>query len=154
MGYKFSFSETLELRSEIAEKQNKLEWLKEKEKELPVLEQKMREYQKAYSGPDSISVRDKLTAYISEYSEKNNCLVTEIPLKTSYRNDGMKIQTNTFTIKGNFKELLVLLNSLEAKFKFNARIMSAKFHTLVDVQQKRKNLFLTIVTQSFQQKSS
>jgi len=153
-GYRFSFSDTIELKNEIIEKEQKLSWLKEKEKELPILKAKMNEFERAYSNNDSLAVRDKLTAYISEFAEENGCLVTEIPNNSSFNNDNLNVQTNTFTIRGNFKELLNLLFTLENNYKYVAKIMSAQFYTVKDQQAKKKNLYLTIITQSFEQKKS
>lgn len=154
VGYNFSFSDTFVLKSEITEKEQKLNWLKEKEKELPALKAKMAEFEKAYAKDDSLAVRDKLTAYISEFAEQNECLVTEIPTNSSFNNDNLNVQTNTFTIKGDFKRLLTLLNTLETKHKYLAKIMSAQFYTVTDMQAKKKNLYLTLITQSFEQKKS
>lgn len=152
IGYQFSFSDTFKMVSEIQEKEQKLTWLKEKEKELPALKAKMIEFEKAYSKNDSMAVRDKLTAFISDFAENNNCLVTEIPTNSSFKNDNLNVQTNTFTIKGNFKNLLSLLYKLEIDYKYVAKIMSTKFYSLRDLQKKNKNLYLTIITQSFEQK--
>lgn len=153
IGYKFSFSDTFTMMKEIDEKQEKLRWLKEKEKELPALKAKMAEFERAYSKSDSSAIRDKLTAYISDFAENNECLVTEIPVNSSFKNDNLNVQTNTFTVKGNFHNLLSLLYELENKYKYVAKIMSAKFYTIKDLQTKRKNLYLTMVTQSFEQKT-
>lgn len=153
IGYQFSFSDTFTIMNEITEKQDKLKWLKEKEKELPALKAKMAEFEKAYSKNDSTAVRDKLTACISDFAENNECLVTEIPVNSSFKNDNLKVQTNTFTIRGNFYNLLSLLYKLEGEYKYVAKIMSAKFYTIKDLQTKRKNLYLTMVTQSFEQKT-
>lgn len=153
IGYQFSFSDTFTVMNEITEKQDKLKWLKEKEKELPALKAKMAEFERAYSKNDSMAVRDKLTAYISDFAENNECLVTEIPVNSSFKNDNLKVQTNTFTVRGNFHNLLSLLYKLEGEYKYVAKIMSAKFYTLKDLQTKRKNLYLTMVTQSFEQKT-
>ena len=153
IGYRFSFSDTFTLVSEIKAKEQKLAWLKEKEKELPALQAKMAEFERAYSKGDSIAVRDKLTAYISDFAEKNNCLVTEIPVNSSFKNDNLNVQTNTFTIKGNFNNLLLLLNRLENDYKYVSKIMSARFFSLRDMQSKKKTLYLTMVTQSFEQKT-
>ena len=154
IGYKFSFSDTFVLKNQIKEKEEKLKWLKEKEKELPILKAKMAEFDKAYAKNDSSAVRDKLTAYISEFAEENTCLVTEIPTNSSFKNENLKVQTNTFTVKGNFKDLLTLLYTLENDYKYIAKIMSAQFYTVKDIQAKKKNLYLTIITQSFEQKKS
>jgi hypothetical protein len=151
-GYKLSFSDTFTVMDEIAEKEKKLLWLKQKQKELPALRAKMVEFEKAYSKNDSSSVRDKLTAFISDFADRNNCLVTEIPLNSSFKNANLKVQTNTFTVKGNFRNLTTLLYLLEADYKYVSKIMSTRFFTIRDMQTKKKNLYLTLITQSFEQK--
>ncbi len=151
IGYKFSFSDTFQMLNQIEEKKEKLGWLKEKEKELPMLKAKMAEFERAYSKNDSVAVRDKLTAYISDFAEKNDCMVTDIPSNSSFNNDNLRVQTNTFTIKGSFHHLLSLLYKLETDYKYVSRIMSSKFYSTRDVQSKRKNLSLTIISQSFEQ---
>lgn len=154
LGYQFSFSDTLQLKEDIAEKEKKLEWLKEKEKELPQLEAKLREFEASYSKADSLGVRDRLTAFISEFAEKNMCLVTEIPTNSSFMGDKLKVQTNTFTVKGVYKNLLKLLYALEYEKKYLAKVMSARFYTVKELQGKSKQLYLTIITQSFEQEKS
>ena len=152
LGYRFSFSDTFEVMGQIKEKQQKLDWLKEKEKELPALKAKMKEFEKAYSKNDSTSVRDKLTAYISDFAEKNSCLVTEIPKNSFFTNDKLNVQTNSFTVKGNYFNLLSLLYIIENEHKYVSKIMSARFFSIKDLQTKKKNLYLTMITQSFEQK--
>lgn len=147
-GYKLSFYMTFELRSEIKQKEEKLTWLKDREKELPFIRSKMALIEEAYTN-DSISIRDKLTAYISDFAENSGSVVTEIPEYSEYRNANLNIQTNVFTIKGQFNELVRLIYELESKFKVTAKIMSARFFSIKDMQTKRKNLYLTLVTQSF-----
>ncbi len=151
IGYQFSFSDTFVLASEIKNKEQKLGWLKEKEKELPALKAKMQEFEQAYSKGDSSAVRDKLTAYISDFAEKNSCLVTEIPVNSSFKNENLNVQTNSFTVKGNFYNLLRLLHTLETDYKYVSKIMSARFFSVKDLQTKKKNLYLTLITQSFEQ---
>jgi hypothetical protein len=153
IGYQFSFSDTFVIIGEIKVKEQKLQWLKEKEKELPALKAKMEEFENAYSKDDSSAVRDKLTAYISDFAEKNNCLVTEIPNNSSFKNDNLHVQTNTFTIKGNFYNLLSLLYKMENEYRYVSKIMSARFLSVRDLQTKKKNLYLTLITQSFEQKN-
>ena len=153
LGYKFSFHNTFTVMGEISEKAEKLAWLKEKESEIPFLKSKMALLEEAYTS-DSISIRDKLTAFISDFAENNGCVVTEIPSFSAYTSGNLNIQTNTFTVKGHFNELASLLMALESKFKVSAKVMSARFYSIKDMQTKRKNLYLTLVTQSFNQKES
>lgn len=149
-GYRISFRKTFELRGEISEKEKKIEWMKEKEKEIPFLKAKMEMIETADSG-DSSSIRAKLTSYISDYAELNSCIVTEIPVFSNYKNNHLNIQTNRFTVKGSFHALLPLLHELETKYDLSTRVVSAKFYSLKDMQTKRKQLYLNLITQSFKQ---
>jgi Tfp pilus assembly protein PilO len=153
LGYKLSFHNTFTVIDEISQKEEKLKWLKEKESEIPFLKSKMALIEEAYTN-DSTSIRDKLTAFISDYAESNSCVVTEIPTFTAYVSDNLYIQSNTFTVKGRFNELASLLKAIESKFRVSAKVMSAHFYTIEDMQTKRNNLYLTLITQSFNQKES
>jgi hypothetical protein len=154
LGYQFSFSDTFRIRKEIENRETRLQWLKQKEKEIPALKAKMEEFEKVYARGDSSSVRDKLTAYISDFAEKNNCLVTEIPHSVSFKNNNLRVQTNTFTIKGSFHQLLNLLHKMENEYKYLSRIMSARFFSVRDMQTKKRYLYLTMTTQAFEQKNN
>lgn len=151
LAYQIVFSKTIQLFKDTTVKKEKLDWLKEKEKEIPELQNQMNLLNKAYNSSDSSSIRDQLTAYISDYAEANNCLVTEIPEKNLYNGSQLNVQTNKFVIKGNFKSLLQLLYLVETNYNYSAKVVSLKFHSVVDLQTKRTNLYLTIITQSFKQ---
>src|ERR1700741_3104335 len=84
MAYNIVFSRTFKLYKETSASKQKLSWLKEKEKEIPALQSQMNLLDKAYNTADSSSIRDQLTAFISDFAEQNNCIVTEIPEKSFY----------------------------------------------------------------------
>lgn len=148
VGYKVSFYKTFELRSEIRQKQEKLAVLKEKEKELPFIRSKMALIEEVYTN-DSIPIRDKLTAFISDFAENSGAIVTEIPKYSDYKKASLNIQTNIFTVKGKFNDLVSLIYELEARFKVSAKIVSARFFSTKEMQTKHKNLYLTLAIQSF-----
>lgn len=150
-GYRLSFGKTIALRREIAEKEKKIAWLRDKEKEIPFLKSKMALVEKVYAAGDSTSLRDKLTAFISDFAVNNRCTVTEIPKHSTFRNGNISVETNMFTIEGRFSDLLSLEYEVESRFRILARIMSARFFSVKDLQTKHKNLYLTIITQSFNQ---
>ena len=151
LAYKFSFSKTIKLYSETKIKQDKLAWLKEKEKEIPALQAQMALLNRAYNASDSSSIRDQLTAFISDYAEEHGCLVTEIPEKSFYSSSQLNIQTNKFVIKGEYKPLLQLMLNVETHYNYTAKVVSAKFHSIKDLQTKQTHLYLTLITQSFRQ---
>ena len=109
LAYQIVFSNTIKLYKDITVKKEKLEWLKEKEKEIPELQNQINLLNKAYSSTDSSSIRDQLTSYISDYAEENSCLVTEIPEKNLYNGSQLNVQTNNFVVRGTFNSLLKLL---------------------------------------------
>jgi hypothetical protein len=150
-GYQLSFSKTMALRQENAEKGKKIAWLREKEKEIPFLRSKMALVEKLYASGDSASLRDKLTAFISDFAVNNRCTVTEIPRHSTFYNGNISVETNVFTVEGHFTDLLSLEHEVENRFRILARIMSARFFLAKDLQAKHKNLYLTLITQSFNQ---
>lgn len=153
IGYTMIFSDTIELFSEVKQKQEKLNWLKEKEKEIPVLQSQMALLDKAYLANDSSSIRDQLTEHISDFAEKNNSIVTEIPKNEFYTHSQLNVQTNQFIIKGNYFNLLKLLRTLEIEYRYSAKVVSAKFYSVKDIQTKQTHLYLSLLTQTFQQQS-
>lgn len=151
MAYQFAFSKTISLFKETKLKHKKLAWLKEKEKEIPVLQSQMALLNKAYNTSDSSSIRDQLTAFISDFAEQNNCVVTEIPKKSFYSSSQLNVQTNKFVIKGKYHQLLQLLNAVEINYNYTAKVVSVKYYSIKDIQAKHTNLYLSLITQSFRQ---
>ena len=151
LAYAIVFSKTVTLFKETKVKKEKLIWLKEKEKEIPVLQSQMALLDKAYNSSDSSSIRDQLTAFISDFAEDNDCVVTEIPAKSFYSSSQLNIQSNKFVIKGQYKSLIQLLLNVETHYNYTAKVVSAKFHSIKDLQTKKTNLYLTLITQSFRQ---
>lgn len=151
IAYNMVFVKTITLFKETKIKTEKLSWLKEKEKEIPLLQSQMALLDKAYNASDSSSIRDQLTAFISDFAEQNNCTVTEIPEKSFYSSLELNVQTNKFIIKGNFNQLLQLLHAMEKHYNYTAKVVSAKFYSTKDLQTKKTNLYLAIITQSFKQ---
>lgn len=154
LAYLIVFSKTISLYTETKNKQEKLLWLKEKEKEIPALQSQMALLDKAYNSKDSSSIRNRLTAFISDFAERNNCVVTAIPEKSLYSKSQLNVQTNQFVIKGNYNQLLQLLFSLEKEYNYTAKVVSVKFYSLKDLQTKHTNLYLALTTQSFKQQSN
>jgi hypothetical protein len=148
--YKLSISKTIETEGNINEKEEKLAWLKAKEKEIPLLKKNISLINKICR-EDSVSIRDRLTSFISDYAESNNCTVTEIPHAIKYKSNNIAVETNLFTIKGNFKDLIQLENLLEKEFNVIAKVLSARLFCIQETQSKKKNLYLSVITQSFNQ---
>ena len=149
VAYKFSFSQTLDNRKESSEKEKKIAFFKTREKEIPVLKKKLAHIEQLVKNSHAAPVRDRLTAFISAYAENNDCTVMEIPHAEFYKSAGNFIETNTFAIRGRFKTLLSLEHLLEKTFKSTARIMSVRYQALSNHRKKTKELYLTIITQSF-----
>ena len=154
LAYAIVFSRTVSLFKETKVKTEKLAWLKEKEKEIPVLQSQMALLDKAYNSADSGSIRDQLTAFISDFAEQHQCVVTEIPEKSFYSSSQLNIQTNKFVVKGTYHQLLQLLNAVEAQYNYTAKVVSVKYYSIKDLQTKQTNLYMALITQSFRQHES
>lgn len=152
-GYRLSFKDTISVYKDIQVKKERLKWLTEKEQEIPKIREKMKHVEMVYAKQDSVAIRDRLTAFISSYAEKNRCTVVEIPANTLFENQNMNVQTNIFTLKGRFIDLLPVVYQLETEFRFISKIMSVKFYVSKDLHSKKRVLFLTIFTQAFEQKT-
>jgi hypothetical protein len=151
LAYVLSYSKTISLFKDAKIKQEKLMWLKEKEKEIPVLQSQMALLDKAYNSSDSSSIRDQLTAFISDFAEEHDCVVTEIPEKSFYSSSQLNIQSNKFVVKGRYNSLLQLMLNVETHYNYTAKVVSAKFQSIQDLQTKQTHLYLTLITQSFRQ---
>lgn len=151
LAYVIVFSKTIALFKDTKVKQEKLSWLKEKEKEIPLLQSQMALLDKAYNSADSSSIRDQLTAFISDFAEQHDCVVTEIPEKALYANSQLNIQTNKFVIKGKYHQLLQLLDAVETNYNYTAKVVSVKYYSMKDLQTKQTHLYLAMITQSFRQ---
>ncbi len=151
LAYLIVFSKTIALFKDTKVKQEKLTWLKEKEKEIPLLQSQMALLDKAYNSGDSSSIRDQLTAFISDFAEQHECVVTEIPQKTLYASSELNIQTNKFVVRGKYHQLLQLLDAVETNYNYTAKVVSVKYYSTKDLQTKQTNLFLAMITQSFRQ---
>jgi 5-methylcytosine-specific restriction endonuclease McrBC GTP-binding regulatory subunit McrB len=151
LAYVIVFSRTFALFKETKQKTEKLAWLKEKEKEIPLLQSQMALLDKAYNSSDSSSIRDQLTAFISDFAEQHECMVTAIPEKSLYASSQLNVQTNKFVIRGKYNQLLQLLNAVETNYNYTAKVVSAKYYSVKDLQTKQTNLYLAMITQSFRQ---
>jgi hypothetical protein len=151
LAYLIVFSKTIALFKDTKVKHEKLTWLKEKEKEIPLLQSQMALLDKAYNSGDSSSIRDQLTAFISDFAEQHECVVTEIPQKTLYASSELNIQTNKFVVRGKYHQLLQLLDAVETNYNYTAKVVSVKYYSTKDLQTKQTNLFLAMITQSFRQ---
>ena len=78
LAYVIVFSKTIALFRDTKGKQEKLSWLKEKEKEIPLLQSQMALLDKAYNSADSSSIRDQLTAFISDFAEQHDLSLIHI----------------------------------------------------------------------------
>lgn len=148
--YKFSLSETINLLNLTNKNEEKLSWLKSKEKQIPFIKANLTKYENAYSGNELIFVREKLTKYISDFANKNNgCIVVEIPVNNFINIENLIVETNAYTVKGNYHQLLKLLSEMELNFKYLAKIVNIRFFVSTDRNFNKKQLFITIITQTY-----
>jgi hypothetical protein len=71
-------------------------------------------------------VQDALLSIVTRYSLENKILLREFPRSTLTSDKNMLIETNVFTVEGNYNHLLLLAYLLEQKQRVG-RLSSLKF---------------------------
>ena len=84
-----------------------------------------------------------LLGIVSAYCQKNNIILKEFPKALSSRENELLIETNVFTIQGDFIKLLNLVYQLEQKNKIG-KLASLKFQRKKDNETKNTTLLATV----------
>lgn len=80
---------------------------------------------------------------ISDFCKKNNLILASFPTATKVKKKDFFIYTNEVTIKGNFVDLIQLLNFLETTPNIG-RISSVHYKKRKDLTTKKEELFMTM----------
>lgn len=98
----------------------------------------------AYAGGD---VQQALLGIASAWCQEKGVLLREFPQTIFSEEKDLRIETNVFTVEGDFKKLLGLVYELEQKQKVG-KLASVNFQMRKDPKTKTKNLTVTIYVQN------
>jgi hypothetical protein len=129
-------------RSEIAKAQQAPSMIKSLNEELNT----MNTFLDAYVS-DSTGDEDRFIEVITNFCQKNNVTLKELPKVIETEEQKFTVQTNVVIAEGSYKDLLRLIYQLEKKEKVG-RIVSAQFKSYINNKTKRLTLSLTIYLQN------
>ena len=149
--YTLAVKKTFEEKSTCEEKQKTLEFSKDLDNKLAQIKMELVKLERVTGQkPDSSKkVIALLLESISEYCNKNGCILKEIPRPIYSKDPNFDIETNVITVEGDYAQLLNLLYLLEQKEKSGGRLSSLYFSTKKNNNTKRINLELTMYFQEF-----
>ena len=96
---------------------------------------------------DTVKNHEYLLDVVSEFCQRHQLTVKELPYKNVTSEKGFVIETSVLTVEGNFSELLLLVNELETKHKLG-RLSSVSFKSYQDNRRKKTILGLVIYLQN------
>ncbi len=147
----FGFARTTELKgqlnhraAQLAEIQDAPFQLNRIRQELEMLEGKLGKVGGEESGTQLIRI-------VGNFSNRNNLLLHEFAPRHAFDKDGILIETQKITVKGSFKNSLLLLSQLEKSPEIG-NLRSVSFESQTDMRSGKKELFTSYYLQSVQRK--
>lgn len=108
---------------------------------------KVLEQQAGLKSEGEINFQENLLRVITKYSSEQHTIIRSIPQKSIYKDKGLSIETNEFTMEGSYSKLLDLLYTLEQKERIG-RVAAVRFRKETDLQTKRSALMATYYIQT------
>jgi len=100
---------------------------------------------------DGPNYSEKLLELVTRYCQDNNIVLREFPEINTAEKDDLLIETNRFTISGNYSALLKLVYILEQKNKLG-KIAAVNYKTQKDFKTKETVLTATVYLQNIKKK--
>jgi hypothetical protein len=154
--YSFSISDTLDLRNECAEKEQKLVLSRSLENKMLLLRAQTTDLDNIIGEmPDtSRKVMDLLLDNVTFFCSESSSILKEIPGNHTAIDANFEIESNFITVQGTFRNLLNLVYLLEQKKKTGGRVSSINFYSKKDNNTKKTALFLTITVQHYKKRNN
>jgi hypothetical protein len=152
--YQFAISKTVDLYRRNNELNAKLAEAVNTPQQVDAIHKRLKALDKLIPSrkTDSVgSVHDTLLSVLSQYCKENSVLLKSFPETSTYEEGSFEIETNSFTLQGNFIPLLRLVYLLEQKERIG-KISSLNFQSAKDYDSKRTVLPLTVYLQTVKNK--
>lgn len=147
--YGFAVSNTLQAKSECERLQLQLDSATGAPERLASLRAKL-EQLNVISGTSETAqsdstVHEELLNLVSEYCGEHALVLREFLLPVEYEQEDWHVETHPFTVEGNFREIVLLLEYLRKQVP--GKPVSADIHTRTDPKLKVTSLLVTIYVQ-------
>ena len=142
--YKLAISETLSSMTQCAELEQQVQGLENIPARINDLKKKIRTTQSYTS--NQTGKQKELLEIVSSYCEKEHLVLREFPKVEREIKENLEVETNRFTVQGEFPSLLKLVYDLEQKDQVG-RIASVNYRLQKDPKTKSTSLCAEIYVQ-------
>ncbi len=150
LAYKWAFSKTITLYVQNRQLENRVKEADNAPARFSALRSKLSAINHVIETRQTDSVQgvhDFLLATLSRYCKENNTVLKSFPETSVYRQGDFEIETNSFTVQGDFISLLKLVYLLEQKER-TGKVSSVVFQSGKDNDLQRTVLTATVYLQT------
>ena len=152
--YFLGIKKTINLRSDIKEKQQKLILAKDLDGKVSLIRAKLKKIDKLIGNDmdSSSKVIDVILEDITTYCNTQGCTLREIPVMHEASDANFDIETYFITVEGPYKQLLNLIYLLEQKKNGSGRLSSCLLYSKKNNATKKLSLEATLYIQQYNKK--
>lgn len=145
LAYNLAFTETIAAYKEYQKLKEQLVLASDAPRQNQILEQKLQVFDKNINSNQESenNVQDKLLETVTAFCLERNIVLREFPRTEQVVENDFIVETNIFSVEGDFVKLVQLIYNLEQKVKLG-KVASVLYHTKKDLKNKRLNLIATI----------
>jgi hypothetical protein len=149
ISYKMVFGKTLTLYKESKSFELRLEEIKGVPEKSARLRHQLAQIDALLSKQTTkgINRQDALLNLVTQYCQENKTVLREFPQAISSQDKEMILETNIFTVEGDFVKLLNLAYQLEQKYKIG-KLSSCRFSSKTDPRTNTTSLLTTLYVQN------
>jgi hypothetical protein len=149
IAYYLAFGRTISLYRECSTMEDQLLSLSDAPNQSAILQAKLTQLDQTLGGRQlaDTNTQQALLNVVSNYCKSNDALLREFPKAVSKQENEYIVETNVFTVEGNFMKLLQLVYLLEQKERIG-KLASVLFQSKQDARTKVLALTATIYVQN------
>jgi hypothetical protein len=147
--FKIALRPTFEMRRLVKEKEAVLSTVSIAPQQIKEINRKLESLNRQFESFSSsdISIRDRILQDISNYCMQHDLVVYSYPEPHFFDNNTFIVESNRIILKGDFKNLLQLVNYIESKAN-SGRIVHLEFYAEQNRKTKQRELFLALLFQN------
>lgn len=153
--YNFTLKKTIALVEEVSSLNKVISLAKNASENRENLQQQLRsiENQIGNSQNDSINIQQSILNLVTNYCFKNDLVLQEFPGALRQMEKSIVVETNYFTVRGDFIKLLRLVNLLEHHVEIG-KVTSSHFQSKRNSKTQKMELTVTVYIQNFKKELS
>lgn len=151
--YVFALKKTVDVYTEYEGSKDKIELIANAPQRTGELEKELQEINARIGTHQlpGIKTRQLLLELVSNYCQKNKAVLREFPDSETMEKEGLLVETNRFTVEGNYNTLVKLVYLMEQEYKIG-RVASVKYQLKKDFKTQKMALTATMYIQNINHK--